>query len=144
MSGGKKRKFGFKHGLGLAGIVWLILGLAVVYVIGTGLADRWARRSIVEQLERATGARVELGNFRFTWRSLSARLDGLTLRGSEPAGTPPLFHADRIQFDIHVESIWSRKISLGNVEMSHFSAHVRVEPDGSTNIPGPTCPASAG
>jgi hypothetical protein len=134
---GKKRKFRLKHGLGLVVAVGLALGLALVYLVGTGLADRWARRTIVERLEDATGARVELGNFHFAWRSLSARLDGLTLRGREPAGTPPLFHADRLQFDIHVESFWGRKISLGNVEMSHFSAHVRVEPDGSTNIPGP-------
>jgi translocation and assembly module TamB len=141
---GAKRKFGLKHGLALVVAAALAVGLALVYVIGTGLADRWARRTIVEQLEKATGARVELGNFHFAWRSLRARFDGLTLRGREPAGTPPLFHADRIQFDIHVESIWSRKISLGNVEMSHFSAHVRVEPDGSTNIPGPKVPQAPG
>ncbi len=57
--------------------------------------------------------------------------------GASRQGTPPLFHADELQVEIHVESFWGRKISLGNVDMSHFSAHVRVEPDGSTNIPGP-------
>ena len=50
----------------------------------------------MEQLERSTGARVELGNFHFGWRLLSARFDGLTLHGREPAGTPPLFHAERL------------------------------------------------
>src|SRR4029077_3328635 len=98
----------------------------------------------VEELEKTTGARVELGNFHFGWWALNARFDGLTLHRREPAGSPPLFHADMLQADIHVESFWGRKISLGNVEMSHFSAHVQVEKDGSTNIPGPKIPVSTG
>jgi translocation and assembly module TamB len=136
MTGGK-RKFRLKHGLALVVGLGLAVGLAIAYVIGTGLADRWASGLIVQELENTTGARIELGNFHFEWLHLRARFDGLTLHGREPAGTPPLFHVDRLQFDVHVESIWSRKISLGTVEMSHFSAHVRIEPDGTTNIPAP-------
>ena len=141
---GTKRKFGLKHGLGLVVTLAIVTGLAVTYMIASGLADRWARRRIVEELEKATGARVELGNFHFGWRLLSARFDGLTLHGREPAGSPPLFHADRMQFDIHIESFWGRKISLGNVEMSHFSTHIQVEKDGSTNVPGPKVAAGTG
>src|SRR5579872_433626 len=139
-----KRKFRLKHGVGLVVTVSIIVGLALVYVIASGLADRWARTRIIEQLQKATGARVELGNFHLDWRTLHVRFDGLTLHGREPAGTPPLFHADRLDIDIHVESFWGRKISLGAVDMSHFSAHVRVEPDGSTNVPGPKTPTSPG
>jgi translocation and assembly module TamB len=139
---GTKRKFGLKHGLGLVVALAVVAGLAISYAIASGLADRWARKTIVEQLERATGARVELGNFHFGWRILTARFDGLTLHGREPAGSPPLFHATTLQFQIHIESFWGRKISLGNVEMSHFSAHVQVEKDGSTNIPGPKIPVN--
>jgi translocation and assembly module TamB len=141
---GTNRKFGVKHGLGLAVALALVIGLAIAYAIASGLADRWARRTIVEQLERTTGARVELGNFRFGWRLLTARFDGLTLHGREQAGSPPLFHANALQFEIHIESFWGRKISLGNVVMSHFSAHVQVEKDGSTNIPGPKIPVKTG
>jgi translocation and assembly module TamB len=141
---GTKRKFGLKHGLGLVVALAVVVGLAIAYMIASGLADRWARRKIVEELEKTTGARVELGNFRFGWRLLSARFDGLTLHGREPAGSPPLFHADMLRFDFHIESFWGRKISLGNVEVSHFSAHVQVEKDGSTNIPGPQISKSSG
>ncbi len=141
---GTKRKFGLKHGLGIFVALCLVVGLAIAYVIASGLADRWARRTIVEQLEKTTGARVELGNFHFGWKLLTAHFDGLTLHGREPAGSPPLFHADVLQFGLHIESFWGRKISLGNVEVSRFSAHVRVEKDGSTNIPGPQVRVSAG
>jgi len=139
-----KRKFGWKHGLGLCFALIALVALAIVYAIGTGLADRWARQTIVENLTRSTGARVELGNFHFRWRSLTARFDGLTLHGSEPAGTPPLFHADTLQFNVHIESFWGHKISLGSVEMNHFSTHIRVEKDGSTNLPGPAIPNASG
>jgi translocation and assembly module TamB len=141
---GTKRKFGLKHGLGLFVALAVVAGLAISYAIASGLADRWARKTIVEELERTTGARVELGNFHFGWRLLTARFNGLTLHGREPAGSPPLFHANALQFQIHIESFWGKKISLGNVEMSHFSAHVQVEKDGSTNIPGPKIPANTG
>ena len=141
---GAKRKFGLKHGLALVVGLAVVLGLALAYIIASGLADLWARRTIVDQLEKATGARVELGNFHFAWRTLGARFDGLTLHGREAQGAPPLFHADRLTFDIHVESFWGRKISLGNVLMSHFSVNVHVAKDGSTNLPGPKVQAGTG
>ena len=141
---GTKRKFGLKHGVGLVVTLAIVIGLVIVYAIASGLADRWARRTIVQQIEKATGARVELGNFHFSWRLLAARFDGLTLHGREPAGGPPLFHADLLRFDIHVESFWGRKISLGSVLMSRFSANLQVEKDGSTNIPGPKIAVKTG
>lgn len=141
---GTKRKFGLKHGLGLFVGLAVLVGIAIAYVIASGLADRWARKTIVEQLEKATGARVELGNFHFGWRFLSAHFDGLTLHGREPLGSPPLFHADRLDFDLRIESFWGRKISVGNVDMFHFSAHIQIEKDGSTNFPGPKIAATKG
>lgn len=141
---GTKRKFGLKHGVGIVVALALAVGLGVAYLIASGLADRWARRTIVEQLEKTTGARVELGDFHFNWRSFTARFDGLTLHGREPGGSPPLFHTNALQFSIHIDSLWGRKISLGNVEMARFSANVQIAKDGSTNIPGPKIPVSAG
>jgi len=140
---GTKRKFALKHGLGLFVGLAVILGLAITYLIATGFADRWARRTIVDELEKTTGARVELGNFHIAWRELTVRFDGLTLHGREASGSPPLFHADTLVFDINIDSFWGRKISLSNVEMSRFSANVQVEKDGSTNIPGPKIAVSS-
>jgi len=141
---GTKRKFGLKHGLALFVGVAMVVGLAVAYIIVSGLADLWARRMIVEQLERTTGARVELGHFHVSWSTLTVRFDGLTLHGREPEGSPPLFHADSLRLNVHIESFWGRKISLGNVEMSHFSAHLRAGKDGLTNFPGPKIAVSTG
>jgi len=97
----KKRKFRLKHGVGLAATAAVAVALALAYIVASGLADLWARRTVIQQLEKATGARVELGNFHIQWRSLHVRFDGLTLHGREPAGTPPLFHAGRLEIDVH-------------------------------------------
>src|SRR5260370_29438899 len=126
----KKRKFGWKHGVALCATVAVALALALAYIVGSGLADLWARRRIVEELEKATGARVELGSFHIKWRSLHVRFDGLTLHGREPAGDPPLFHADSMEIDIHVEEVWRRKILMGSVGKCEFSADCRVGRDG--------------
>ena len=83
-----KRKFRLKHGMALAAAAAVFLALALVYVVGNGLADRWARRAIVEQLEKTTGARVELGNFHFAL-AVSARAAGQTHAARTRAGGDP-------------------------------------------------------
>src|SRR3989454_11628258 len=85
-----------KRALKFAGLTVPIVALSLCLVLWTGLADRWARRVIVGQLEKITGGRVELGKFRFRFRlfGLRAELPDLTIHGLEPAGFPPFFHAD--------------------------------------------------
>jgi translocation and assembly module TamB len=124
---------------------WLTLGLlAAVFVavvlVQFGFADRAMRRAIVAQLERVTGGRVELRAFRFHFLSLRAELDGLTIRGHEPENSPPLFQADRVLVDVRVVSLLGRKIALDEVRLDGPRVHVRVEPDGRTNYPGPKTP----
>ena len=107
----EKRTFGWKHAAASVAVVALVLVLVLAFLAWSGVMDRWARRAIIAQIEKATGARVEIEQFHFGLRSLRARFDGLTVHGREPAGTPPLFHAGQLQVDIRVESIWGRKIS---------------------------------
>src|SRR5258708_12307399 len=124
---GKKRKFRLKHGVALVVTVSIIFALALVYIIGSGIADRWARARIMEQLEKATGARVELGNFHLDWRTLHVHFDGLTLHGREPAGTLPLFHPDRLDIDIHVQSFSPPKLSLAALTTPPLSPHIPAQ-----------------
>lgn len=119
----------------------LILALGVGLVVWTGLADRWARRVIVGQLEKMTGGRVELGKFRFHPLRLRAELTDLTIHGLEPAGVPPFFHADFMLVDIRVDSFFRRKISLDEVRVDRPAVHVRIEGAGRSNVPTPKAAA---
>ena len=76
-----------------------------------------------------------MGAFHFDpWR-LRVTLSDFTVHGREPAGTPPFFHADRLEVGLRIDSVWARKFSLGDVEIVHPAVHVRVERDGSINVP---------
>lgn len=128
---------------------WMVLALLLVVLalataVGTGLDERWARRAIVAQLEKLTGGRVELRAFRFQWFTLRAELDGLTVHGSEPEGTPPFFYADHLLVDIRVDSLFRRKIALDEVRLDRPAVHVRIDAEGRTNVPRPKVPRPPG
>ncbi len=130
----KKR---WKRALWFAALAALAGVLALCAVMWTGLADRWARRAIVEQLEKMTGGRVELGRFHFEPFGLRATLGDLTIHGQEPEGTPPFFHVENLFVDIRPDSFWRRKISLNQVWLDRPAVHVRIEADGRSNVPIP-------
>jgi translocation and assembly module TamB len=110
---------------------------AAILFIWSGAADRAARRAIVHRLEALTGGAVELTRFHFDWWHFRADLHGLTIHGREPAGTPPFFQVKQLLLDIHVDSLFQKKISLQEVILSGTEVHVRVNADGSTNLPSP-------
>ena len=119
------------------GFALLILALPVtlLLVLSSGALDNDIRHTVVEQIQKLTSGRAELGAFHFNpWR-LRVTLTDFTIHGHEPAGTPPFFHADRLVVGLRIDSVWGRKFSVGDVELSHPVLHVRVERDGSINVP---------
>ncbi len=131
---------------GLAAVVLLIGVLAgiVFCVFEFGIAQRWARNSVVEQLEQRTGARVELGGFHLhVWR-LHAELDSLTLHGLESSSEAPLFHADRVQVGITVLSFLHREFKIDELLVDRPQLNVRYEKNGSSNLPSPKIQPGAG
>ncbi|HXA03706.1 MAG TPA: hypothetical protein VNY30_02665, partial [Bryobacteraceae bacterium] len=121
----------------VCGLTLLVLALPVtlLLILSSGAVDNDIRHTIVEQIRKLTSGSAELGAFHFNpWR-LRVTLSDLTIRGHEPAGTPPFFHADRLVVGLRIDSVWGRKFSVGDVELSHPVLHVRVERDGSFNIP---------
>lgn len=127
----------WKRRLKWAALALLVVVVALATIVWTGLDERWARRAIVVQIEKMTGGRVELRAFRFNWLGLRAELDGLTIHGSEPEGTPPFFHADYLLVDIRVDSLFRRKISLDEVRLDRPAVHVRIDDQGRSNVPKP-------
>lgn len=128
---------------------WWWGGAAVAVVLATGLSagailifrSEWfaekVRARIIEETERASGGRAELRKFSFDWRTLTASVRDFTLRGEEPAGSPPLFQADSIRVRLRIISALRRKVDLAALEIDRPSLYILVRPDGSTNIPRP-------
>jgi translocation and assembly module TamB len=130
-----------RHVLWVA-LVTLALGLAaIVILVESGAADRILKGVIVRRLAAMTGGRVELRRFSMNWRHLHPTLTGLTIHGREPAGTPPLFAADTLEAGLRIDSFWGRKVTLESLSVERPQIHVRIERDGSSNLPSPKRPS---
>ena len=130
-------KLRWPHGLAAVALAIGAVAAGVFCVFEFGIAQRWARNSLVRQLEERTGARVELGGFHLhAWR-LHAELDDLTLHGLESSSEPPLFHADRVQVGITVLSFLHREFKIDELLVDRPQLNVRYEKDGHSNVPAP-------
>jgi translocation and assembly module TamB len=123
--------------------ILVVTALVFVGIIfESGLAERWIRNALIRQIERSTGARVEMGAFHFRLWGLSAEIDDLTIHGLEAAGQPPLFRADRIDAKIRIISFFGRQLALDKLVVERPLAAVRIDRDGRSNLPTPKSRAS--
>jgi translocation and assembly module TamB len=133
-----------RHVAWVVGIkVFLVVAVLAIF-FASGPGDRLLKRLLVSGIEKRTGGRVELQTLTVHWLSLRATLKGLVIHGSEPQGTEPFLAVDEIQAGLRIDSFWGRKVSLNDLFVKGPQIHVRVEKDGSKNIPVPAHPAAAG
>jgi len=127
---------------------WLRIFAAFAALLGlTGGVAVWIARSdwlrekvrfeIVNQTERATGGKVELGAFRFDWHTLTAQVDRFVLHGTEPAGQAPLLKVERATVQLKIISLFGHTFSLEKIEAFAPEAHLIIAENGQTNIPHP-------
>jgi translocation and assembly module TamB len=117
-------------------VVAIIVGL-IVGALESGLAEQWMRRKLVSEIDTRTGMRAEIRAFHFQFWKLHVEIGGLTLHGLEPAGSPPLFHADRINVRVRVLSFLRRQVALDQVVIDRPAVAIRIGADGRSNIPSP-------
>ena len=134
-------------------ILWLILtGLAALFVFAGAalyvIQSNWFKEQIREKLittvEYATGGRVELKSFQYDWHRLTAEAGGFVLRGTEPAGGPPLVSADSVQIQVKILSAFRRDVDISSLVVNRPQVYLLVREDGSTNIPEPKTKRPAG
>ena len=113
----------------------LAVGLGMFALLRSNWFSEYLRRITIHTIQNATGGRAELRRFRFNSNSLTVGLDGLTIHGTEPAGSTPLFYASHIQIGLAFSSLFSRGIRLSSVEADNPALHILESSDGTTNIP---------
>src|SRR6185312_3074650 len=125
-----------------AGAVSLLLLVACTACALAILRPQWFKNEIrlrvIATLEHVTGARVDLPFFDYQWRTLSVTLGDLRLHGSEPAGSPPLFHVKRAEIQLKIVSLLRRKIDLDGIKLNTPQLYLLMRADGTTNLPGPS------
>lgn len=122
-----------------AGIAVVVPGLAITALIifQSGWFQEKVRERIVRELEYGSGARAELGNFSFDWRSLQATVAPLILHGTESAVEPPLVRVEKVSIGLRIISALERRVDLSSVRLERPSVYIAIYPDGKTNIPVP-------
>jgi translocation and assembly module TamB len=123
-------------------VLALIALLALIAFFGSGAGNPLLNRVITHRLEMIIGGRVELKALSVKWLAMRMTLKGLVIHGKESARTEPLFSAEEIQADFRIDSIWGRKVSLGELVVRKPQVHIRVEKDGKSNVPTPPHPIS--
>jgi len=119
----------------------LILISAVLLLQSPWLYNH-VRTWIITKVETATGGRVEIGAFRLDWKLLRAEVDDFTLHGTEPPGSPPLFHATYVAVGLKIVSLFRRDVDIQYLDVAAPQVNLIVGPDGRTNVPQPKIPAT--
>ena len=117
---------------------WVLATIAVLSVIvffGSGAGNPLIRRVVVRRLGTITGGNVEVRTLSIQWLPLGITLKGLVIHGREPLGTEALFAAEEVHAGLRIDSFWGRKVSLNDLFLRQPQVHLRVERDGSTNVP---------
>src|SRR5499426_320221 len=134
------RFFNRRRIIAAVGIVVLIIVAAIAgaiaYINSTAFEAR-ARRSIVEEIQRRTGATVTLRDFHWSFRERRFRLEELVLHGLEGPDHPPLAHFTRIDVGLNFRTLLQHRIDLFELTFTQPEFHVIVTPDGKTNFPTP-------
>jgi translocation and assembly module TamB len=123
--------------IGASLIAFLALIAVIAAYLGSAAFHLRARQYIAEQIARRTGAQVTLGDFHFNLLHEALTLEGLTLRGLEPAEEAPLAYINRIQVGIKLRTLLEHRIDLSELTFVQPEFHLLVTPDGKTNIPSP-------
>ena len=126
----------------IGAIIALYLGAATV------MSTAWFRgvlqREITARLHDLSGARVEIGELEFRPWVLQLTLRRLVLHGTEGPGEAPLVEAGVTVVTVNPASPFRKKLLLHRFDLEDAQIHLRTNPDGSTNLPGPAEPGTPG
>ena len=115
---------------------WTALGVAMaVIAFGSGLANPLLRRLLIERLETLTGGAVEIRTVSVGWFSLDAAVKGLVIHGTEPKDTEPLLSVEQARIGLRIDSFWGRRVSLKELIVQSPRVHLRLEKNGTNNLP---------
>jgi translocation and assembly module TamB len=122
---------------GALGAVFLAGAAAAIVVFQSGWFRDKVRERLITAAEDASGGRVEIGSFQFSWTNMRAEVRNLVLHGTEPTGKPPLARASSIVVGLKISSILDQKADVRYLNISNPDIHLIIDPDGHTNVPEP-------
>jgi uncharacterized protein involved in outer membrane biogenesis len=125
---------------------WKYLLMATGAVVAVVLAALWysttnsfqgyVRRRMVEEVERITGGRAEIGSFHVVPFHLQVEVRNITVHGKESPTEAPLVRADSLVAHLKIISFLRTEFGFRSLSLEHPVIHIVIGPDGTTsNIP---------
>ena len=115
----------------------VVLALGGLWYINTDSFQSYVRRRVVQEIERITGGRAEVGSFHVVPFHLQVEVRNITVHGKEDPADIPLVHADSLLAQLKVISLARTEFGFNNVTLDHPLVHIAIAADGTTtNIPG--------
>jgi len=131
----------WKKGVGWAAVAigtsLLVLVVTAFFLLRSPGFHTWVLAKIVQQASESTGARVELQNFDFHVKTLTADIYGLTVHGTEAAGERPLLQVQKATVGIKIISILHRRVNLSELVVDAPVVNLTVNKEGRSNLPTP-------
>ena len=120
----------------------LAAGVIVIAVLGglwyttTTSFQNYVRSRMVEEVERITGGRAEIGSFHVVPFHLQVEVRDITVHGKEDPTDVPLAHADSLVAQMKVISFLRTEFGFTALSLEHPVIHIEIGPDGATtNVP---------
>src|SRR5438874_2029200 len=129
------RKF-WRYLLVLLGVCALTLAGLAWYATTNAFQAR-VRRRVVDEIERVTGGRVDLGGFHTTPFRFRVEIRNLTIHGNEGPTEIPYAHFDRLLAQVKIISVLGAEVGFDSLVLEHPVIHIITYPDGTTNQPQP-------
>ena len=125
----------WKYGV-IAAAVVLIGIVAALWYTTTKSFQAYVRSRMVEEVERITGGRAEIGSFHVVPFHLQVELRNVTVHGKERPGDVPLAHADSLLAQMKVVSFLRTEFGFTSLVLDHPVIHIAIGADGETsNVP---------
>jgi len=128
--------------------VLIALACVVLAVVNTGWFRDFLRGEIIEQVAKATGARVEIGSVVPHWSHASIDLNDIVVHATRaslrPApAEPPLLQARRLELAVQLAPLLHRRVQLRTIILEQPVAHVNIDSQGRSNLPVPPQPITS-
>jgi translocation and assembly module TamB len=134
------RRFFLRHlPLTAAGAVVpvILVAVAAYFIASSSAFENAVRKRMIAEIASATGGRVEIASFHWRLLHLQAEADGIVIHGLEDPGEAPYAQIDRLRAQVSIFNVFSPRVLLRDLEITHPQFHLIVYPDGSTNQPHP-------
>jgi len=122
----------------------VLLAFGLLWYLNTDSFQGLVRRRLIEEVERITGGRAEIGNFHTIPFRMQVDVRDITVHGRESAQEIPLAHANRLVARMKISSLLRSEFGFHEVILDRPVIHVAVYPDGTTNVPQPRVRGTSG